>query len=109
VGLHHRAPIPQVDKHIPSEIDQQPDQNDVVDHDHDLAHQSVRQQPDCQPRDEREDHDGRYYGARVMDEQLNRLDIDPALDFPEISYRIADRERKPVLLACCRPRRISGA
>jgi hypothetical protein len=32
-----------------------------------------------------------------MDEKLDRLDIDPTLDCPEASYRIADGERKAVL------------
>jgi hypothetical protein len=32
-----------------------------------------------------------------MDEQLDRLDIDPALDFPDVLCRVADRERKPAL------------
>ena len=95
--LNDRPSIPQVDKHIPTEIQQQPDQHDVVDDDHDLAYQSMRQQPDRQPRNEGEDHDRRDYRARVMDEKLDRLDIDPTLDCPEASYRIADGERKAVL------------
>jgi len=72
--------IPQVNEHLVTEIQQQADQDHIVDNHDDLAHQAMRQQPDSQARNQREDHDRRHDRTGMMDQQLDRLEIDPVFN-----------------------------
>jgi hypothetical protein len=44
----------------------------------------MRQQPDREARDQGEDHDRRNHRARVMDQQLDRVEVDPLLDIETV-------------------------
>ena len=92
--------IPQVDEHLVAEVQQEPDQNDVVDYHDDLAHEPVGQQPNRESRNQRKYNDRRDHRARVMHEQLNRIDVDPLLDTETVERSgFAERERVFLLTA----------
>jgi|SRR5690242_18821892 hypothetical protein len=84
VTLQRWPPVPEINEHLVSEIYQQPDQCDVVDDHDNLAHHAMRQQPNRQPRDESENHDRSDDGACVMNQQLDRVEVDPLLDIETV-------------------------